>query len=193
MLTRILFSLITIFAATQVYAMRSLQADVGSDSYHIGFFSTYFGGDYGALAVSPDVIIKPAGESIFAPAAYWYYEWDNPLIQEVAGGVRAYFADYTHHDVTGTADALAFGMIARTRALSLNWPLHLFGSLHYAPESTSSDDINNLLAWSVNLEYALLREWYVYVGYRDIMVETALNDSEVHLDETGYIGIRWEF
>jgi hypothetical protein len=194
MFTRVFLILVAFFTASSAFAMRSIQADIGEDSYHIGYFSTFFGTSYGALGLSPDVIIKPAGKSIFAPGAYWYIEpEDNALFKEVAFGLRGYFADFSTDDIDQTADALAGGLIVRTQALSLNWPFHIFGSIHYAPEDTTSSDIDSLLAWSLNLEYPLLKQFFVYVGYRDIVVEAVKTNEDAHLDETAYAGIRLTF
>lgn len=193
MLIRILISLITLLLATPVFAVRSVQFDVGKESYHLGFFGTYFQGEYGALALSPDIIFKPEGDSIFAPAAYWYLQPEHAFFQELSLGIRGYFSEYEHHDEREDVEAAAFSLMARSRVLSLNWPFYIIGSINYAPQEMSFGDAQSLFAYSLNLEYELLQQFFVYAGYRNIMIEKKTGRDDVRLDDTPYLGMRFAF
>ncbi len=193
MLTRILFSFITITLCAQAYALRSLQFDIGNQSYHLGYLATFYHGESGALALSPDIIFRPAGETIFAPAAYWYTEPNNAFVKEISYGIRAYLAEYEHHQMKNDVQAVGLGVMARSQALSLNWPFYLVATLHYAPDGITFGDAQNLLAWSALLEYELFGEFYLYAGYRNIGVESTLHSGVAHLQDTAFLGSRFMF
>lgn len=65
------------------------------------------------------------------------------------------------------------------------------GQLNYAPDIVSFMDADQFLAYKVTLEYGILPQASVYVGYRKMT--TKINGNNVTLDSTGHFGLKFSF
>lgn len=96
--------------------------------------------------------------------------------------------------VRDTFDTLAIGL----GGAFIYAPTQLFGRLrfvlggHYAPKVVTYADAIGLWEYSFDIEYQLLRQGFIYGGYRNLEVDL---ESEIvrEIDEGGHFGIRIQF
>ncbi len=65
------------------------------------------------------------------------------------------------------------------------------GQLNYAPDIVSFMDADRFLAYKVTLEYGVLPQASVYVGYRKMT--TKFNGNNVTIDSAGHFGLKISF
>ncbi len=111
---------------------------------------------------------------------------DSPGL--VAGvGVRGYGISTDRADI----GALAIGGLVQYSPPSLS-RLGLVGQLYFAPEILTFMDGKNLLSMEFRVEYKVLTQAVVYVGYRDI--ESDLDGGgSIDVDSGGHLGLRFMF
>lgn len=105
---------------------------------------------------------------------------------QVGVGFQAYYSHLTDHKGL----ALSLGGIISYRAPQLqrvNFVLHG----HHAPSITSYMDTDKLSEYGVSIEYSLLPQADVYIGYRSI--EITDQDLTLNMDDSGHIGLRITF
>jgi hypothetical protein len=89
----------------------------------------------------------------------------------------------------GTVDlgALAFGGKLRFS------PVHrlgIGGSIFYAPSITSFGDADRYVESSVQIDYQVLPQAFIYIGYRNIEVDIENGPDNIELDEGGIGGFK---
>lgn len=100
-------------------------------------------------------------------------------------GGRAYFIDADRTDESGTALGLG-GFI--------NWEipsvpnLSLRSDLYYAPDVLSFDEINGYIDFTARIQYRLIEQAWVYLGFRHAEAKTDA-PGKTKLDESGNIGL----
>ncbi|MFZ5601825.1 MAG: YfaZ family outer membrane protein [Pseudomonadota bacterium] len=100
-------------------------------------------------------------------------------------GARFYFLDADEGSTDGKS--LALGGF-------LNWDLpsvpnlSLRGDLYYAPDVLSFDDIENFADVSARVQYRVIEQAWVYLGYRRLMLEDELS-RDFNLEEGGFVGM----
>ncbi len=65
------------------------------------------------------------------------------------------------------------------------------GHFYYSPDIVTWLDGERYTEWGVRLDYQLLAQAYVYLGYRDIEVD--INGQAVEIDDTGHVGMKIHF
>ncbi len=102
-------------------------------------------------------------------------------------GGRAYYASPAAYDLA----ALGFGGALRFS------PVHRVGvgaHLYYAPDITSFMDAKSFRETGVKVDYQLLPQAFVYVGYRNIEVDIENGGpSGVELDDNAHVGFKLLF
>ncbi len=105
---------------------------------------------------------------------------------QVGVGFQAYYSHLTDHD----GIALALGGVISYRAPQLqrvNFVIHG----HHAPSITSYMDSERLSEYGVSIEYSLLPQADIYIGYRKIEVDD--QGLTLEMDDSGHIGLRITF
>ncbi|MGM0624063.1 MAG: YfaZ family outer membrane protein [Campylobacterota bacterium] len=100
-------------------------------------------------------------------------------------GLKALYLDHSHADM----NALALGLMAKYDILP---KLNIDASIHYAPKVLTYRDGDSHREFDINLNYAVINNGYVYIGYRDL--ETKLDhNGEIEYNENPYIGFKFLF
>ena len=105
---------------------------------------------------------------------------------QVGVGFQAYYSHLTDHDGL----ALSLGGIVSYRAPKLqrvNFVIHG----HHAPSITSYMDSDRLSEYGFSIEYSLLPQADVYIGYRNIEIDD--QNYTLEMDDGGHIGLRITF
>ncbi len=105
---------------------------------------------------------------------------------QIGVGFQAYYSHLTDHDGL----ALALGGIISYRAPQLkrvNFVIHG----HHAPSITSYMDSDRLSEYGFAIEYSLLPQADVYIGYRKFEIDD--QNRSLELDDSGHIGLRITF
>ena len=101
-------------------------------------------------------------------------------------GGRLYYMDNDTSDASGTAVGIG-GFI--------NWEvptvtnLSLRTDLYYAPDVLAFDDISRYLDFTARIQYRIIEQAWIYLGYRNAEVEPADSNDDQTFDEGGHIGI----
>ncbi len=108
----------------------------------------------------------------------------------VAGvGVRGYGIGLDTVDI----GALAIGGLLQYSPPSMN-RLSIVGQVFYAPEILTFMDGKNLQSAEFRVEYKILTQATVYLGYRDIEADLdAVGGGSIDIDNGGYLGLRFMF
>lgn len=98
-------------------------------------------------------------------------------------GARAFILDAEHDDGYGVAlgGGGSFGLIEK---------VSLSGELFYAPDIITGGDFDNARDISLRLNYQLIENGAIFIGYRDFEVDAG---SDVDLYDDPYVGIRFSF
>lgn len=88
--------------------------------------------------------------------------------------------------------ALAIGAFGRFNLTNAN-RIALAGGLHYAPEVTSFGDLEGYLEFDARIEYEVLRNASIYLGYRKIRGDFELTPGNVTLDSGVHFGMNFRF
>lgn len=106
----------------------------------------------------------------------------------VAGvGLRGYGIGTSRADI----GALAVGGMVHYSPPSLS-RLGLVGQIYYSPEILTFMDGKHLISTEVRVEYKVLTQAVVYVGYRNIDADLD-NGGDIDIDDGGHLGIRYMF
>ncbi|MFO7593240.1 MAG: YfaZ family outer membrane protein [Pseudomonadota bacterium] len=114
--------------------------------------------------------------------------WSQSGTFAITLGGRAYFSSSDQGDMA----ALAFGGALRFS------PVHrvgVGGHVYYAPDITSFMDIKSFRETGVRVDYQILPQAFVYLGYRNIEVdlEDNLGGHNFELDDDAHIGFKLLF
>ncbi len=111
--------------------------------------------------------------------------WSKQGNFDIGLGGRAVFTDTK----PGNGANIAFG--GRVRFSPIN-RVGFGGSLFYAPKITSFLDSEEYLEWNLAVDYQLLTQAYVYVGYR--RVETDIKNAGTYqIDDNLHLGMKMMF
>jgi len=106
----------------------------------------------------------------------------------VAGvGVRGYGIGTNRADI----GALAIGGLVQYSPPSLS-RLGIVGQVYYSPDILTFMDGKNLLSAEFRVEYKVLTQAVVYVGYRDVGADLDGGGS-IDIDDGGHLGLRFMF
>lgn len=89
-------------------------------------------------------------------------------------------------------DVMALGLGGEVRFS----PVHRLGlgaSAYYAPRIASFLDAERYSEYGVKLDYQLLTQAFIYVGYRQISVEVEDISTKYELDDSGHLGLKLLF
>lgn len=92
----------------------------------------------------------------------------------------------------GTLDLSAVALGGELRFSPVH-RLGIGGAVYYAPSVTSLMDADGYSEFSVKLDYQLLPQAFVYVGYRNIEVDIEEGPNNVELDEGVHAGFKLLF
>ncbi len=101
-------------------------------------------------------------------------------------GARFYYLDEDEGDLSGTAVGIG-GFI--------NWEIpavpnvSLRTDIYYAPDVLAFDDISRYLDFTVKIQYRIIEQAWLYIGYRNAEMESASNGNDFEIDEGGHLGI----
>lgn len=112
--------------------------------------------------------------------------WSQSGTFVITLGGRIYYTSPGELDLA----ALAFGGALRFS------PVHRVGigaHLYYAPDITSFKDARTFSESGVRLDYQILPQAFVYVGYRNIEVDIEDGAKDVELDDNAHIGFKLLF
>lgn len=110
----------------------------------------------------------------------------TPGVQAAIGG-RLYYADAWNQNTL----ALALGGQLRVTIPQTSDRLAVALHGHYAPGIVTFWDGENLSEYGARLEYSLMNQARVYLGYRDVTVK--LDRKHYAVDESGHIGLAIDF
>ena len=141
-----------------------------------------FGGaelDLGFLSTSTDDVIAMIGfQAVDAAGSA------TPGLK-VGVGVKAFAGTIDSHDVYaatlgGNARFLIFNRVA------------IFGDLHYAPNVVTFGDASRLLYFNAHLEYEILPQAVVYIGYRKLRANLDAG-GHISIDNGAHVGLQFLF
>lgn len=144
--------------------------------YSKGLANRGLEGEVGVLFDEDDnylanVGVKVAGEN-----------WSDSGTFDITMGVRAVYADMTNIDAAavGIGGGVRFSPIHR---------LGIGGHIYYAPSILSFSDAESYSETGLRVDYQLLAQGFVYIGYRKVEIELE-NSVEVDLDDEGHVGMK---
>lgn len=105
---------------------------------------------------------------------------------QIGVGFQGYFSDIGTHE----GAALALGTTISYRAPQLK-RVNFVAHGHYAPGITSYMDTDRFYEYGLAIEYSLLPQADVFIGYREIKVEEEF--GEFTIDDSGHLGLRISF
>jgi hypothetical protein len=112
--------------------------------------------------------------------------WSESGTFDISIGGRLYYA------TPGDVDLMAVGIGADVRFS----PVHrvgIGGHIYYAPDITAFQDAKRFQESGIRVDYQVLPQAFVYLGYRQIEVDIDNGPDDVELDEGGHIGIKMLF
>lgn len=111
--------------------------------------------------------------------------WSQSGNFDISLGGRGVFVDTKPED----GMAIAFGGRVRFSPLQR---IGIGGEVFYAPKITSFSDVDSYKEWSVSLDYQLLTQGFVYVGYRKVEID--FDDiGDVEIDDNAHVGMKLLF
>lgn len=113
---------------------------------------------------------------------------ENPLT--FGPGVKAYFASLD--DVDDEVGALAIGGAIRYTIPGTR-PMHIYGSIHFAPEITSFSGAEGVEDYSVGFQVEALPQTVIFVGLRHLEFDHDDDSSYEVDDDELHFGIRLTF
>lgn len=122
---------------------------------------------------------------------------DQAFLDSVYVNASGFFAKLGEYD-DANVNALTLGGGARLKLLDeysfLEKPLFLAGGVSYAPPGLTFSDGENAMFWYTRVEYPILSQSLLYIGYRQITTDLNDNGHKVEnasLDKTIYAGIHF--
>ncbi len=112
--------------------------------------------------------------------------WSKAGVFDISIGGRAIYSSPEH-----VGDAAAVGLGGRVR-FSPAHRVGIGGHLYYAPNILSFADSERYVEMGVRLDYQLLPQAFVYVGWRSVEIRFE-NHGDVELDESGHVGMKLLF
>jgi hypothetical protein len=112
--------------------------------------------------------------------------WSQSGTFDISIGTRLYYTTPGNLDLS----ALAVGGAVRFS------PVHrlgIGGNAYYAPDVTSFQDAKTFWEAGARIDYQLLPQAFVYVGYRHIEVDIENGPDNVELDDNAHVGIKMLF
>ena len=106
--------------------------------------------------------------------------------QPILAVLKQYFSDIDSHD----GASLALGGFINYRAPQLK-RVNFVAHGHYAPGITSYMDTERFSEYGVAIEYSLLPQADIFIGYREIKVEEEFREFKI--DDSGHLGLRISF
>lgn len=88
--------------------------------------------------------------------------------------------------------ALAIGAFGRFNLSTAN-RLAIAGAIHYAPEVTTFSDVEEYMEYSLRIEYEVLRNASIYLGYRRVRADFDITTDSVTLDRGLHFGMHFRF
>jgi hypothetical protein len=88
--------------------------------------------------------------------------------------------------------ALAIGAFGRLNLSKAN-RLAIAGAIHYAPDVTTFSDVDEYLEYSARMEYEVLRNASIYLGYRRVRADFDITPGNVTLDSGAHFGMHFRF
>ncbi len=110
--------------------------------------------------------------------------WSKSGTFNIRLGVRTAFVS------AGATDILALAPGVNVR-FSPAQRVGIGGHFYYSPDIVTWLDGERYTEWGVRLDYQLLAQAYVYLGYRDI--EVGINGTTVGIEDTGHVGMKIHF
>lgn len=184
MKSRLLMSLALAFASGTA-AADSLDVNIHNDAlrivYGMGLESVSRGAEleFGHMFNQDDQSVSHLGFIVSGE------NWSNAGVFDIGLGARGVYVDVDHLDAT----ALALGGRVRFSPIQR---LGVGAFAFHAPEIVSND-ADGYTEWGVRLDYQVLPQAFVYVGYREIELELEDGGPEVELDDEGHLGMRLMF
>ncbi len=111
--------------------------------------------------------------------------WSKQGNFDIGLGGRAVFVDTK----PGNGANIAFGGRVRFSPVQR---IGIGGSLFYAPKITSFMDSEGYLEWNLAVDYQLLTQAFVYVGYRKVETDIK-NHGTYKVDDNVHVGMRLQF
>lgn len=112
--------------------------------------------------------------------------WSQSGTFDISIGTRFYYTSPANLDLS----AMAIGGAVR---FSPAHRLGIGGYFYYAPDITAFQDAKTFQEGGVRIDYQLLPQAFVYVGYRNIEVDIVNGPDNVELDDGAHIGIKMLF
>jgi len=112
--------------------------------------------------------------------------WSNAGVFDIGLGARAVYVGIEPLD----ASAVALGGRVRFS------PVHrvgVGGSVFHAPDIVAYGDAESYTEYSVRLDYQLLPQGFVYLGYRKMELGITGTDTTAEIDDNGHLGMRLLF
>ena len=112
--------------------------------------------------------------------------WSQSGTFDISIGGRVYYTSPDDYDLA----ALGFGGAIRFS------PAHRFGiggHVYYAPDITSFMDAKSFLETGIRVDYQILPQAFLYVGYRQIEVDIVDGPKDVELDDDAHVGFKLLF
>lgn len=108
--------------------------------------------------------------------------WSDSGTFDITMGVRAVYADISPIDAAaiGVGGGVRFSPVHR---------LGIGGQIYYAPNILSFSDAKRYTEASVRIDYQLLVQGFVYVGYRRIEFDLE-GGGELTVDDEGHVGMK---
>ena len=100
-------------------------------------------------------------------------------------GGRLYYINTDSPDIKGATVSLG-GFINYDIPSITN--LSLRGEIYYAPDVLSFDDVEKNLDLSIRIQYRIIEQAWVYLGYRNAEVSPVHGDNRT-IDEGGHVGL----
>lgn len=137
---------------------------------------------FGLLREKDDVLVGDLGLHVVDNAG----SQDQPV--KVGLGGKLLFVD-TEFLSGGGIGIGAFGRFNLSKANRVA----VAGSLHYAPTVTTYGDVESYLEYDARIEYEVLRNASIYLGYRKVEAEFEGVPGDADLDSGAHFGMHFRF
>jgi len=156
-------------------------------TYSMELKSGGFSGLSGELGVLYSEDKKKLNDTLYHAGLHVSGEnWSQSGTFDISIGTRFYYTSPANLDLS----AMAIGGAVRFS------PAHRFGiggHFYYAPDITSFQDAKTFSEAGIRIDYQLLPQAFVYVGYRTIEVDIVDGPKNVELDDDAHVGIKMLF
>lgn len=158
----------------------SYEADMSRSSKGLMFDAGYYYNDYQDSNRS-DADLVHLGLHVTGD------NWSQAGVFNIKVGGRLIYTE-----LTSQLDVMALGLGGEVRFS----PVHRLGlgvNAYYAPRIATFMDGERYSEFGATIDYQLLKQAYVYVGYRQIDVEIEGVSQKVELDDSGHLGLKLVF